>query len=154
MSVDYDIGHQTGIVSENRPKRDLFKAMKTGFMMRCPNCANGRLFGRFLKVVHRCDACSEELHHHRADDAPPYFTIFIVGHIIVTGVLVLEVAYQPSMWVHMALWLPLTVLMSMALLSPIKGAVVGLQWALYMHGFDPNSEDEFDLMAKTGKSGG
>jgi hypothetical protein len=43
---------------------------------------------------------------------------------------------------HAALWLPLTVLLALVLLPPIKGALVGLQWALLMHGFDPNTEDE------------
>ncbi|MEP3277078.1 MAG: DUF983 domain-containing protein [Stappiaceae bacterium] len=147
MSIDYNISSETAAGVKSLPKRNLLQAMKTGFLMRCPNCGKGKIFGRYLKVAHSCEACSEELHHHRADDAPPYFTIFLVGHIIVPAVLALEVAYEPSMWIHMALWLPVTVLLSLALLSPIKGAVVGLQWALYMHGFDPNSEDDHAIMA-------
>jgi uncharacterized protein (DUF983 family) len=39
------------------------------------------------------------------------------------------------MWVHMVVWVPLTIILALALLRPVKGAIVGLQWALYMHGF-------------------
>jgi uncharacterized protein (DUF983 family) len=110
-------------------------AMLTGAKGRCPSCGKGSLFARYLKVADHCDACHEALHHHRADDAPPYFTIFIVGHLIVPMVLWVEKAWRPDIAVHMALWLPLAIMLSLALLPIVKGAIVGLQWALYMHGF-------------------
>jgi uncharacterized protein (DUF983 family) len=108
--------------------------------MQCPACGNGRLFGSYLKVADCCPACGEPLHHHRADDAPPYFTILIVGHVIIAGVLGLEQSLAPPQWVHLSLWLPLTVAMSLLLLPRIKGCLVGLQWANRMHGF--GSEDD------------
>ena len=69
------------------------------------------MFARYLKVVDDCPRCGEALHHHRADDAPPYFTIFIVGHIVVALVLSVEMAYHPALWVHGLLWLPLTIIL-------------------------------------------
>jgi uncharacterized protein (DUF983 family) len=113
-----------------------------GAALKCPACGKGRMFHRYLKVSDACPHCAEELHHHRADDAPPYFTIVIVGHVVVSLVLMVEMAYRPPLWVHAALWLPLTVILSLLLLPPIKGALVGLQWALRMHGFDPNNKDD------------
>ncbi|MBZ0217536.1 MAG: DUF983 domain-containing protein, partial [Fimbriimonadaceae bacterium] len=78
------------------------------------------------------------------DDAPPYFTILIVGHVIVPLLLIVEQTWRPDLWIHAAIWLPLTVILSLTLLPIVKGALVGVQWALYMHGFDPNSaEDAF-----------
>ena len=100
------------------------------------------MYRRYLKVSDECPSCGEELHHHRADDAPPYFTIVIVGHVVVSLLLAVEIAYRPPLWLHAAIWLPLTVLLALMLLPPIKGALVGLQWALLMHGFDPNAEEE------------
>jgi len=94
------------------------------------------MFGRYLKVNDTCPGCGEALHHHRADDAPPYFTILIVGHVIVGAILPVERAYVPPLWLHALLWLPLALAMSLWLLPRIKGAIVGLQWALYMHGFE------------------
>lgn len=93
------------------------------------------MFGRYLKVDDHCSACGLELAGHRADDAPPYFTILIVAHIVVPLMLLLEQRAQPAEWVHLALWLPLTVLLSLWLLPRIKGALIGLQWARRMHGF-------------------
>lgn len=107
-----------------------------GLRGRCPACGAGRMFRAFLKVTERCDACGEELHHHRADDFPAYLVIVIVGHIVVPLVLQVERSLAPAYWVHLALWLPLTLVLALALLQPVKGAVVALQWHLGMHGFE------------------
>jgi len=120
-----------------RPPRRFKRAMGRGFSQRCPNCGKGRLFASYLKVQDRCPMCAEALHHHRADDAPAYFTILIVGHFVIGGVLTLERSLSPPTWVHLAIWLPLTLIGSLFLLPRVKGALVALQWALYMHGFDP-----------------
>jgi uncharacterized protein (DUF983 family) len=116
-------------------KRSVIQAMLRGASGKCPHCGRGHLFRRYLKVQDTCPECSEELHHQRADDAPPYFTIMIVGHIIVPMLLALELAYQPPVWVHLAIWMPATILLSLILLPVVKGSLVGLQWALRMHGF-------------------
>ena len=116
--------------------RDVAQAMWRGFRGRCPACGEARLFGSFLKVNESCSACGEELHHHRADDFPAYLVIVIVGHIVVPLVLAVETHLAPSYWIQLALWLPLTLGLSLALLQPIKGAVVAVQWFLGMHGFE------------------
>ncbi|MEG6509752.1 DUF983 domain-containing protein [Methyloligella sp. 2.7D] len=141
----------TQIDGRSTGERNLPEALRRGGLMRCPACGKGSIFGKYLKVNDHCPSCSEALHHHRADDAPPYFTIVIVGHVIVSLVLAVEMAYHPPLWVHSALWIPLTVLMALCILPPIKGALVGLQWALLMHGFDPNAEED---PIDTGEPGG
>jgi uncharacterized protein (DUF983 family) len=123
-------------------ERPILRSLLRGAWFTCPACGNGAMFRRYLKVSDHCPACSEALHHHRAGDAPPYFTIVIVGHVVVGLLLAVEMAYRPPLWVHAAMWLPLTVLLALLLLPVIKGALVGLQWALLMHGFDPNAEEE------------
>lgn len=116
-------------------ERQVWPAMRRGLALTCPCCGEAPLFGRFLKVVSTCERCRTELHHQRADDAPPYFTMFIVGHVVIALLLAVEKRYQPEIWVHLALWLPLTVALSLWLLPRIKGALIGQQWALRMHGF-------------------
>jgi uncharacterized protein (DUF983 family) len=113
-----------------------------GALGRCPNCGVGQLFDGYLRVVDRCASCSEELHHHRADDAPPYFTILVVGHIVVGLVMSVEVLWSPPIWVHLLLWLPLTLGLALGLLRPIKGIIVGMQWAFRMHGFGDEGAEE------------
>jgi len=135
-------------VSDNRDKtrstgeRSILLSILRGARLTCPACGKGAMFRRYLNVSDHCPACGEALHHHRADDAPPYFTIVIVGHVIVGLLLAVEMAYRPPLWLHAALWLPLTVLLALLLLPVIKGTLVGLQWALLMHGFDPSFKEE------------
>jgi uncharacterized protein (DUF983 family) len=108
--------------------RSVWDALKRGGRQTCPACGSGALYSSYLKVNAACPGCGEELHHHRADDAPPYFTMTIVGHVVVAG--------------DGVIWLPLLVLMSLWLLPRVKGALVGLQWALRMHGFaGPDADD-------------
>lgn len=142
--IDMDETDQTAAPTE--PRRDAMQAIRRGLAGRCPSCGEGAMFRRYLKVSDTCPSCGEELHHQRADDAPPYFTMVIVGHVVVGGVLILEKAYAPETWVHLSIWLPLTIIMSLALLQPIKGALVGLQWAFRMHGFGgADAEPDADL---------
>ena len=116
--------------------RDVMQAMWRGFRCRCPACGEGKLFRAFLKVADECPACGEPLHHHRADDFPAYLVIVIAGHIVVPLILMVETDFHPAYWIHLALWLPLTLGLCLGLLQPVKGAVVGLQWFLGMHGFE------------------
>ena len=122
--------------------RDLGSAVRRGFIGRCPNCGKGRLFRAYLKVVDACAVCGEDLHHQRADDAPPYITMLIVGHIVVAGVLAAEEAWpQSPMWLGAIVWIWLTFVLSLLLLPRVKGALVGYQWALRMHGFGGQETD-------------
>jgi uncharacterized protein (DUF983 family) len=126
------------------------QAILRGAGGKCPVCGKGSLFKKFMKVTNTCACCGAALHHQRADDAPPYFTIFIVGHILVPLVFIVERVWQPSYLVHAALWLPLTLGLTFALMPIVKGAVVGLQWALGMHGFGfetPSEKESHDQTA-------
>jgi uncharacterized protein (DUF983 family) len=107
-----------------------------GLRGRCPACGQGRLFGAFLKVVDSCDACGTEMHHHRADDLPPYLVIAVAGKIIGFGVYWTEMSdHPPPALVSLGVWLAVALVACLALIQPVKGAVVGLQYALGMHGF-------------------
>lgn len=119
-------------VRDRWPVPSLSVALARGLAMRCPVCGQTKLFQGYLTVTPVCANCAAPLGLARADDAPPYFTIFIVGHIIVGGMLVLEKAVTPPLWVHAAIWLPLTLALAMLLLRPIKGATVGLMFKLGM----------------------
>ena len=115
--------------------------MARGARLACPACGRGRMFHRYLKVVDNCSVCSTALHHQQADDAPPYMTIFIVGHIVVPLLLVVERGYSPPEWVHAVLWLPLTLVLALSILPVTKGALVALQWALRLGGFGATDQE-------------
>jgi uncharacterized protein (DUF983 family) len=123
-------------VSKSQSAHPLMFDLARGLLGRCPYCGKGRMFRAFLKVNDRCDVCGEELSHHRADDFPAYIVIFIVGHLLVPTALSVETHFAPPYWVHLALWLPAILILTIGLLQPVKGAIVALQWHLGMHGFE------------------
>jgi len=112
----------------------LFLGLRRGFRRKCPNCGNGFAFGGYLKLRSVCDACNHPIGEYRCDDAPPYFTIFLVGHIVVPGVLMMEQSIKPSFALQLSIWLPATVLLCLGFLPFIKGAVLGTQWAMRIKG--------------------
>jgi uncharacterized protein (DUF983 family) len=123
-------------------KRDVWTSIKRGLRGRCPRCGEGKLFCAFLKVGNKCSVCDLDFTPHRADDLPAYLVIVIVGHIVVPTALWIETDYSPPVWLQLAIYLPFTLVASLALLQPVKGAVVGMQWALRMHGFDENAPSD------------
>lgn len=115
--------------------RKNWPAIRNGLRRKCPRCSQGKIYGKYLKIENHCEHCGQEFHHHRADDFPPYITITIVGHIVLSLATSVQIIYGPPMWLHMLLWLPLILILSLSFLPPIKAALVGLQWAQKMHGF-------------------
>ncbi len=107
-------------------------ALLRGFRRLCPACGKSHLFRGYLTVEPFCPNCGAPVGRARADDAPPYFTILVVGHIVVPLMLLSEQHYEPPVWVTAAIFLPLTVVLSLALLPLIKGATVGLMLTLGM----------------------
>jgi uncharacterized protein (DUF983 family) len=124
-----------------RKDRKLGEAIRRGLVGRCPACGRGPMFRSYLKVVNNCKVCGEDLSHARADDAPAYLTMLVVCHVVGAGVLMFDNAWpQMSLVFTAVFWLTVTVVASVLLLPRMKGAVVGQQWALFMHGFGGNRE--------------
>jgi uncharacterized protein (DUF983 family) len=121
----------------NHPvERPTFPALMRGFFGRCPSCNEGELFGRYLKVEDHCQNCGEAYHHHEADDAPAYFTIMIVGHIFVPLAIIALRNWDLSATAVLAGLVPAISISCLVLLPRIKGALIAVQWAKLMHGFD------------------
>lgn len=114
------------------PVPPFFTALARGALGRCPACGQTHAFNGYLKVVPQCVACGAPLGSVRADDAPPYFTILIVGHILIPVMFSIERAYQPELWLQAAVGLPVALVMCLVLLRPVKGATLGLMLKLGM----------------------
>lgn len=157
MPISRDLVQPSAGIAAGAPDRSIQPALLRGAAGRCPACGRGRLFVSYLKVADACCDCGEALHHHRADDAPAYFTMVIVGHVIVGGLLSVEQAFAPPTWVQLSIWLPLTAIISLLLLPVVKGCLVALQWALRMHGFGAGADpaapppDPAEAIAVTGE---
>jgi uncharacterized protein (DUF983 family) len=125
-------------------ERPLGRSIIRGMLNRCPACGSGRLFRAFLKPVDHCAACGEAMYHQRADDLPPYLVILVLGHVVVGGFMLTDMAFVLPVWVHLAIWAPITVITALVSIQPIKGGVIGLQWALKMHGFGGHDDGPDD----------
>lgn len=102
--------------------------LSAGLRGRCPRCGEGRMFSGFLGLPARCERCGLDYAFADSGDGPAIFIMLIVGFIVVGSALVVEVLYQPPYWLHAVLWLPLTALLSFALLRPFKGVLIALQY--------------------------
>jgi uncharacterized protein (DUF983 family) len=122
------------MVASIPPERPLGPAIARGLRRRCPACGEGAMFDGFLAVRPACPACGESLAHHRADDAPAWATMLVVGHVMVPVILAARGVDLP-VWAHSLLWPLLALGLCLALLPRVKGAIVGWQWSQRMHGF-------------------
>lgn len=98
-----------------------------GAIGRCPNCGQGPLFSGFLALTPECSSCGHALGRSDSGDGPAVFVIILAGFPVVFAALFTEVAFHPPLWVHLVLWLPLIVILSLALLRPLKGLMVAAQ---------------------------
>ena len=121
------------------PMPTLTIAVGRGLRGHCPACGEGRIFNGFLKVAEACHVCGAPLGLARADDAPPYFTILVVGHIIIPLLFIVDRVSQFPTWIMSAIFLPLTLILTIGLIRPIKGATVGLMLNLNMLKSDPTA---------------
>ena len=112
------------------PQPPLLVAMARGAAGRCPACGKARLFAGFLRIAPGCPHCQAPLGEVPADDAPPYFTIFIVAHVVIGLMVLVEQLRAPPLWVYAVTFLPFTLVLTLALMRPVKGATVGLMLRL------------------------
>ena len=121
--------------------RPLYPALVKGAAGRCPRCGEAPLYDGFLRIHDECGVCGLALREHRADDLPPYLTILIVGHLIVPGIAAMERLAPPPLWIGFLFWSAMAIILCLILLRPVKGAVIGMQWAWRMHGFGEEAAD-------------
>ncbi|MGY5803327.1 DUF983 domain-containing protein [Rhizobium hainanense] len=133
-------------------ERPLGQSITRGMLNRCPRCGTGKLFRAFLKPVDHCAVCGEDISHQRADDLPPYLVILVLGHLIVGGYMLTDMTFKLPLWAHLAIWAPITIIAALAIIQPIKGGVIGLQWALRMHGFGGHDDSPEEWDQGNGKS--
>jgi uncharacterized protein (DUF983 family) len=128
------------VPSPTWPVPRLGSAITRGLLARCPGCGEARLFSGFVKVVSICPCCDAPLGRARADDAPPYFVILITGHILVPLLLLMQKWGDPPAWELAAIFLPLTLVLALVLLRPVKGAILGTMLSLGMVELEPRLE--------------
>jgi uncharacterized protein (DUF983 family) len=115
-------------------------ALSAGLRSRCPACGRGPLFDGFLHVRGRCPACGADLSGQDSGDGPVAFIILIAGGIVVALALLTEVWYQPPVWLHLVLWLPLAAGLVLGLMRPFKATLIALQYKHRRHDFGERAD--------------
>jgi uncharacterized protein (DUF983 family) len=121
------VNSDPAVRAKTRPH--IWAALARGLRRRCPACGGSALFEGYLTLTTTCPACGLDTQRYRADDAPAYFTIAIVGHIVVPLLLMIERLYAPSTLVQLGIWVPVTLALTLWILPRAKGALVATNWA-------------------------
>jgi uncharacterized protein (DUF983 family) len=100
----------------------------TGLAGRCPRCGEGKLFDGYLKLRPRCVACGQDFAFADSADGPAVFIMLIAGFAVLGAALYVEITYEPTILLHMLIWLPLAVILCLGLLRPMKGLAIALQF--------------------------
>lgn len=99
-----------------------------GLRSRCPRCGKGPLFAGFLTLAPACTVCGLDYGFADSGDGPAVFVIFVAGAVVVACALVTDVLFHPPPFIHLAMWIPLTVVLCLALLRPFKALMIALQY--------------------------
>ena len=99
----------------------------------CPRCGEGRVFRGYLTLRPQCESCGLDLRFAEGSEGPAVFIIFIVGFIVIAAAALTEVAFHPHPMLHLALWIPATIILSLLLLRPFKATMIALHYRHIVH---------------------
>ena len=108
----------------------------TGIGCKCPRCGRGSLFAGLLDVRDHCSHCDLDLTPHDTGDGATVFVILILGAITVVLALLMESALAPPIWVHLVVWIPVISILSVVLLRPFKGILIGMHYKTLRHKYE------------------
>ena len=90
----------------------------------CPRCGGKTLFAGMLRFAPRCRACGLDFDRFNVGDGPAAFLTLIIGTIVVALAIWVQLAFAPPWWVHVVLWIPLTLVSVIGGLRVAKGALL------------------------------
>ena len=125
-------------------KRNLRTSLINGLKKKCPSCGKTSLFKSYLNVEPKCYVCGLDLCHQKADDGPAYLTILFVGHMIAPLLMLTYENFSPSPLLVALSFSVVFIVLSLFLLPRFKGAMIGIQWAKEMHGFNSGKGQNAD----------
>lgn len=94
----------------------------------CPRCGAGGLFSGIVRLGERCQRCELDFEQFNVGDGPAAFLIMIVGGIVTALAIAVQLNFAPPFWVHVLLWLPLTLVLVLGLLRLAKAGLLILEY--------------------------
>src|SRR6202049_72343 len=98
-----------------------------GLACKCPRCGRGRLYAGFLTLRPSCEDGGLDYAFSDTGDGPAIFIIMLAGAVVVACALIVEIKYQPPLWLHAVLWLPLILATTLLPLRAMKSLLIALQ---------------------------
>lgn len=102
--------------------------LSAGLFCRCPRCGQAPLYDGLLTIRERCAECGLDLRAQDAGDGPAVFVILILGFIVVGLAALLEIKFEPPLWVHILLWPGIIVAGAISMLRILKAMLIALQF--------------------------
>lgn len=90
----------------------------------CPACGARGLFSGTVRFSERCSKCGLDYSAYNVGDGPAALLIMLVGAIVVSGVVSLQLSQHPPFWVHILLWVPISTVLVVGLLRVAKAALL------------------------------
>ena len=109
--------------------------LRTAFAHKCPACGEGDIYDKLLDVRVKCTGCGQKLKDHDAGDGPVFFAMLISGIIITAMAFIVEIYLLVPLWLHIIIWIPVTIGLCIFLLKIIKSGLIGLQYLYNVGGF-------------------
>jgi uncharacterized protein (DUF983 family) len=97
---------------------------KAALLGLCPQCGTKSLFTNPVHFAERCEDCGLDYSAFNVGDGPAALLTLVIGALIIIMAILLDVAARPPFWVHVIIWVPLTVLMVVLSLRVAKGALL------------------------------
>jgi uncharacterized protein (DUF983 family) len=102
--------------------------LQVGFKSICPRCGARTLFDGYIRFARACRACGLDYEAFNVGDGPAAFLTLIIGTIVCIAAITLELVAQPPFWVHILLWVPITLGLVMLSLRVAKGMLIASEY--------------------------
>jgi uncharacterized protein (DUF983 family) len=110
-------------------EKRVWPAMKRGLACKCPKCGKGWLFHHYLEQVDACANCGEHIGEYKAGLFTSLVVITLIVHVVAVLMLDMELRGANDPMFYLYILVPVTLFGSLAVMPPIKGAIIGLMWA-------------------------
>jgi uncharacterized protein (DUF983 family) len=101
------------------------EAVQRGLKRHCPHCDQPTLFDGYLHVRASCPVCGADNGRHRVDDIASYFTVLLVGHLLIAPALAIPFFWYLPLWASMSIFLTTMTVATLSALPFVKGGVLG-----------------------------
>jgi uncharacterized protein (DUF983 family) len=90
----------------------------------CPECGAKTMFAGPARFADRCGNCGLDYAGFNVGDGPAALLTLVIGALIIVLAIIVDMAFRPPFWVHVLIWVPVTVALTIWSLRVAKGALL------------------------------